>query len=78
MHETEKWVIDEIERMHSEINRMIREIVSAAGKDVFARHEGRAAAPEQKMGFDPAGVLTYQDENRRGHGFHGRFNHVRH
>lgn len=28
MHETEKWVIDEIERMHSEINRMIRELVS--------------------------------------------------
>jgi len=43
MHESEKWVIDEIERMHSEINRMIREIVSPE----------QWAAMQQYKGFRP-------------------------
>jgi len=40
MHESEKWVIDEIERMHSEINRMIREIVSPEQWTAMQQYKG--------------------------------------
>lgn len=40
MHESEKWIIDEIERMHSEINRMIREIVSPEQWTAMQQHKG--------------------------------------
>ena len=40
MRETDKWMVDELERVYNEPHRMLREIVSPEQWDAIQRHKG--------------------------------------